>query len=813
MRALKDMHGPRIIAAGALTILSYVVLTGYDVLALRYLGRRLAYGRTALASFIGYVFNMNLGLSVLGSTAVRYRLYSTWGLGAVEIGKIVAFCALTTGLGLCGASGAVFLFGDTPGQADAWMTPWHLRGLGILLLLAVAGYVVACARVRRPLQLRSWQLALPNWRIGLLQVILAPGDLLAAGGVLFLLLPANDVSYPAFLSVYLFAVVAGLISHVPGGLGVFETVILLGLPTQAPDSAVLASLVAFRGIYYLFPFATGILLLAAHEVLQHRRRIARVAEGLSRGISAIAPQALAVSTFLGGLVLLASGATPAEGARLRWLVQFLPLPVLEISHFLGSVAGTGLLFLARGLQRRLNAAWYLTGLLLAAGVIFSLLKGFEWEEAIVLAFMLGVVVVSRSEFYRKSSLLDQRFTPGWIIAISVALAGTVWLGFFAFEHVEYSSELWWHFSLRGDAPRFLRASAGAVIVVLVIAVARLLRHPPARPVSPTPAVLDEAAVLVAAAPASQAWLALLGDKTLLFSPTRQSLLMYAVAGRSWVALGDPLGDPEEQVDLVWRFRELCDEQGGWAVFYEVSAATLSRYVDLGLSLFKLGEEARVPLRGFSLEGPAHRTHRNTCSRLEREGCSFVVWPPAETRARIPELRAISDDWLSRKRTREKGFSLGFFDEDYVARFPVGVVLRDGAAVAFANLWPGGGREELSVDFMRFSAAAPPNVMEYLFLQLFLHGATEGYAWFNLGMAPLSGIENHPLAPWWNRLGAVLFQHGEHFYNFQGLRQYKEKFDPVWQPKYLACPGGLILPRVLTGVASLIAGGVAGVVKR
>ena len=129
------------------------------------------------------------------------------------------------------------------------------------------------------------------------------------------------------------------------------------------------------------------------------------------------------------------------------------------------------------------------------------------------------------------------------------------------------------------------------------------------------------------------------------------------------------------------------------------------------------------------------------------------------------------------------------------------------------IWLGADHTELSVDLMRYTAVAPPGVMEYLLIELMLWGRENGYQRFNLGMSPLSGIENRSLAPLWNRIGALLFSRGEPFYNFQGLRLYKEKFDPVWEPRYLASPGGLVLPRILTNVASLISGGLVGVVSK
>ena len=292
--------------------------------------------------------------------------------------------------------------------------------------------------------------------------------------------------------------------------------------------------------------------------------------------------------------------------------------------------------------------------------------------------------------------------------------------------------------------------------------------------------------------------------------------MFGVERRSWVAMGDPVGTLEEQADLAWRFRELCDRHDGWTVFYQVSGKTLHLYVDLGLSLVKLGEEARVPLAGFSLEGRSRKKLRHAYRRAVDEGTSLEIVPPAEVPALLPELTEISNAWLKAKNTREKGFSLGCFDPEYLQRLPMALVRREGRLIAFANVWPGGDKEELSIDLMRSREDAGPGIMDYLFLELMLWGSAQGYRWFNLGMAPFAGLEARSLAPLWSRLGALVYRHGEHFYNFQGLRNYKDKYDPVWEPRYLACPGGLgglVLPRVLADVAALISGGIRGVVTK
>jgi len=389
----------------------------------------------------------------------------------------------------------------------------------------------------------------------------------------------------------------------------------------------------------------------------------------------------------------------------------------------------------------------------------------------------------------------------------------VWLGLFTHRHVEYRGELWWHFAVGGDAPRFLRASVGAVAVVLFFGLGWLLSPSRRPPGPPTREDLAAAARAAERSPRTEAYLALLGDKHLLFTRDRGGFLMYGVHGRSWVVMGDPVAEGEEATGLAWDFLALCDRAGSWPVFYEVGTAGLPLYLDLGLVPFKLGENARVSLTSFSLEGSARSGLRAARNRLQREGCSFEVLEPAAVPQLLPELRAVSDAWLGAKKTREKSFSLGFFREDYLVRFPCAVVRRSGSLAAFANLWPGGGREELAVDLMRFVPGAPNGTMDYLFTELLLWGLAQGYRWFDLGMAPLSGLEDRSLAPLWARLGAFLFRHGEHFYNFQGLRAYKEKFDPVWEPRYLAAPGGLTLPRILLDLSALISGGARGVVAK
>src|SRR6185312_11923740 len=523
-------------------------------------------------------------------------------------------------------------------------------------------------------------------------------------------------------------------------------------------------------------------------------------------VAPVAPQIAGALTFLAGTVLLVSGATPGINSRLALLHRFIPLAVLEASNLVASVIGLGLLVLARALFRRVRAAYSISFTLLVCGVITSLLKGLRYEEATVLALVLAVLALGQRAFYRPTAILDERFSPAWVASIAGVVILSIWIGFLVYRNVPYSDELWWTFALHANAPRMLRASLAVIVLGTAYLMLNLLR-----PARPEPAVasaedLVRARAIINRSDHSLANAALTGDKRLLFNDASDAFLMYQVAGRSWIALGDPVGSRAGAEELVWRFRELSDRHGGQTVFYQTDAERLSLYVDLGLAPLKVGEEARVRLTDFSLDGPTRAGLRQAHRHALRNALTFEIVPAGGGDALLPELQQISDAWLASRATGEKRFSVGYFSPQYLRKFPLALVRAAGEPAAFANLWATNTRAELAVDLMRFGPAAPSGAMDFLFIELMIWGRDQGYGWLNLGMAPLSGLDRHPLAPAWHRVGNFVFRHGEHFYNFEGLRRYKAKFDPVWEPRYLVAPGGVALPRILVDVSVLIAGG-------
>ena len=819
---LGNLGGGQVAKAIALALAAYAVLPGYDAIALSAIGKPIAAYRVVFSSFIAYSMSQTLGFPLLTGGSVRYRFWSHWGLNSTEIASAMSYVAATFTIGLVAVTGVV-LIAEPRGTAALLRLPIpSLWPVGVLCLVLVAAYLGRCLVRREPLVWRGWHLPIPPFRLAVAQLVVAGVDWILAAAVLHVLLPpSHGLAFPALLGAFMVAQFAAIVSHVPGGLGVFEGIMVVLLRPYLEPPSVIGALLAFRAVYYLLPFGIGLLLLGISETFQQRTQLAVAAERAgrfanvltARWIPGLLPFVLGGAAFGAGVILLVSGATPSIHSRVRFLDDLLPLGVIELSHFVASLAGGGLIVLGWALTRRLDAAYRLTQGLLGIGIVTSLLKGLDWEEAAALTVVFLLLLPAHRFFYRRAALTGEPFSPGWIVAIVAVLTFAAWLGLFSYKHLAFSTELWWQFTAHGDAPRYLRAMIGVMVPVATFAFARLFRHTPVEAKLPDAADIARAAVIAKGATSGVANLALLGDKALHFSDTGGAFLMYGVAGRSWVAMGDPIGPEDEQRELVWTFREMVDRHGGWTVFYEASRDYLPLYVDLGLTLLKLGEEAIVSLADFGLEGGHRRGLRRTRKDVLAAGAGFAIEPIERVSELLPDLKAISDQWLEAKHAREKGFSLGRFDEAYLRWFPVAVVRIEGRIVAFANLWcaPAGG--ELSMDLMRYSSAAPDGVMTFLFIEMMLWGKANGYRTFNLGMAPLSGLESRALAPLWTKAGAFLSRHGESVYHFQGLRQFKEKFDPVWRSKYLASPAGLALPRILTNVASLISGGLTGILRK
>lgn len=811
--ALHGLHKWQWACALAFTAASYLLLTLHDVLALRVIGKRLPWRTAALASFTSYTLSHNLGLSLITGGSARYRIYSGSGLDAVDVMRVIANASLAFWSGVIAMAAWSLALHAAPLQVGpALIAPAFQHALGAAAIAGLAALLWMGGAGGRNLRVGRWTLPLPSARQALVQIGVASLDLLAASAALFVLVPGLGLqAFPPFFLAYALAIMAAMATHVPGGVGVFEAVLIAAVPEVARP-ALLAALIAYRAIYYLLPLLVAAMVLAIHERRVWHKPFSLALDASKAAMAIMAPRCLSAMTFTGGLMLLLSGSLPGIPDRLHVLRSLVPLPFMEASHVAASLSGTALLLLAPGLLRRLDGAFLLTRVVLLAGAAFSLIKGIDYEEATVLLVIAAVLQWTRRAFYRRTALTVRYFTPTWFAAVACALGLSIWIGFFAFKRVDYADSLWWQFAWSGDASRFLRASVAAAILVLCSITIWLFR--PAIPEDHEDwTLLPRATAPLRQTTKTSAMLAWTGDKRFLYSVNETAFVMYQIQGHTWIVMGDPVGPKTEWADLLWQLRDRADAAQGRLLLYQLTAEALPIAIDLGLQIVKYGEAAIIDLNTFSLAGPAAKSLRYAERRALRDGATFEIMPAARVPAALPELRALSDSWLAAKGQTEKAFSVGRFDPAYMARFDCAVVRWEGRIVAFANIWSTQSRDEISVDLMRHLDRIPYGTMDFLFLSLMNWAKAEGYRWFDLGVAPLSGIEARRLAPVWAKAGALLYRHGEAFYGFEGLRAFKDKFSPTWEPRYVAGPFGLGMARAMIDLQTLVAGGRSSAARR
>ncbi len=800
-----------VIALALLTTgLSYATLIGYDWSALRYIRKELPFPVIAMGGFLGYAFGNTIGAGPITGGAVRYRIYSALGLSAYDIAMIAAFGSIAFGFGTTILGfGALAYHPHALGHLVS-LAPETIRW-GSLTIVAVALSILFTLALRRSeITLRGVTLRSPSPGIMAAQFVFTAADLVLAAITLYLLLPPSDLGFATFLAVFAAAIMAGVVSHVPGGVGVFETVIIAALPTSVPVEQAATGLLLFRMIYYLVPFGVALVILALTELRMATGRLAlpalQVLTPLFRSVSAIVPLAMATMIFATGGVLMASSLLPPTSDLAEDYEELLPLAFIEGGALLSSLIGASMLVVAHGLLRRVEGAWWLAVVGLSAGIVTTLANGIDIDGAALLAIALLILLPTRAEFFRTTRLTKNVLSLRWMLLIVGLLLAAMGVLFFAHKATPYAHEMWWQFASDQSAPRALRAAlVGALALTLALLISAL-RPGAQRHALATPEELERARTILMAQGDASANIALTGDKCLMFSDSGRSFLMYRIRGRSWIALHEPFGDPSEFKALAWAFHDLAYEANGRPIFYSVSAAQVPLWIDMGLALIKMGAEAVVPLTNFSLEGPERKRLRTSHNRALRDGLTFEVLHPPFAPGLMEDLRVISDAWLAAKTGGEKGFSVGTFDPAVLERAPIAVVRQGDRIVAFASLWVTDLKHSATIDLMRHVDDAPAGLMEFLFTELLLHFAAEGYAEFSLGNAPLAGLDARRGVPLSTRLGAFVYRHGRQFYNFEGLRAFKDKFDPEWRPVYVALSPRANIIVVASDIVSLVSGG-------
>lgn len=483
LQALGEVPSSAIAAGLVLSIVAYVSLVAYDHLAFRFAGHPLPFRRMLVPSFVSFAIANNTPAAVVTGGGVRYAMYRSLGLTVAQAAVVAGFNVVTYAVGLCAIAGGVLLMHPAGlGPATSWELPPG-RTLGIVLVSAVLVYLIGARLHPGRVRVFGRELRLPTLTVALEQLAVSAADWLLASSALFVLLESvTTVNYFDFLAIYFAAGVVALVFPIPGGLGVFEAVVLLLRPEGAPAPRVLAALLLYRVVYFLVPLiGAGAVLLV--RSLRQAGETARPLHALWHQITGATPHILSFATFLSGAVLLLSGSIPEDQQRLAWLADLLPVAAIEASHFLSSLVGSALVILAWGLERRVRLAYQAARVFFLLGILLSLGRSMDLRLAAVLLVALAVLLAASRHFPRHASLVDEPVPLGWVFAIGAVLIVNLWLGLMIHRSVSLPDQLWWRFALDADTPRILRAAVGASAIGLLFAFARILAHhaPPHAP--------------------------------------------------------------------------------------------------------------------------------------------------------------------------------------------------------------------------------------------------------------------------------------------------------------------------------------------
>ena len=518
-------------------------------------------------------------------------------------------------------------------------------------------------------------------------------------------------------------------------------------------------------------------------------------------------------TGLVGIVNLVSAVAPGLPGRIDWLKNVFPFAARASGHLFTAITGFLLLTLAANLLRRKRLAWLMVVILLVVSIASNLIKGFDYEEGLLSAVLLAQLLLMRNLYTAQSD------RPSIIQGIRVLIGALLFtlaygtIGFYWFDKhggqtftltgaIVQTLAIFFTDNNAGFVPthRFGKFFVNSIYVVGVTttlyALWMLLRPVIFRTAAPDEERRRAQQIVEQYGHSSLARFTLLDDKSYYFSPSGKTVIAYVPKGRGAIALGDPIGPKEDLAEAILGFQQFCDRNDWQPAFYQTLPETLETYKSLGFQTLKIGEEAVVDLKTFTLEGKAGKNLRTSMNKFGKLGYSVQFYSPPISADLLQELRAISDQWLAHMEGAEKKFSLGWFDDDYLRDCEIAVVQnKAGQPVAFANIVPEYQTKEATIDLMRHQAEIERGTMDFLFVSMFQHFKALDYEGFNLGLAALSGVGETGESTRMEKGMHYLYEHLNQFYNFQGLRAYKDKFHPHWESRYIVYPQLAALPNV------------------
>jgi phosphatidylglycerol lysyltransferase len=534
--------------------------------------------------------------------------------------------------------------------------------------------------------------------------------------------------------------------------------------------------------------------------------------------------AVTLITLASGIVNLLSLIGPALPNRLAILENVFPIELLHLSRFLTLIIGFALIVSSINIYKRKKRAFQIVLILLSLSVIFQLIKGLDYEEALICFTLILFLLFVRKSFTVKSSIPNLSWGIIRLLMALIVAFGYGVTGFWLLDRKDFGinftigDSVYKTFSfltLVGDPElvphtNYARWFLDSMYVISITAIAYSI-FALYRPAIYTFRILPGERYIAKELAAkygreAQDFFKLWPDKSLFFSESKRCFLAYSVGASFAVAFADPVGPDEEIEKTIQNFMEFCKENDWRLAFHQTLPDHLSIYTRLGFKKLKIGEDAIVELAHFTFEGKAMKEFRHIVNKMEKSGIHTQVYEPPIDDRTISQLKDVSDEWLEIPGRRERRFTVGRFEPSYVKSTTVFATAgKDGNLLSFVNIIPSYRRGEATIDLMRRRSVVPNGIMDYLLLKLFAYEKEKGYERFSLGMAPMSGFREHEEASAEEKAIHYFFQHLNFIFSFTGLRQYKSKFATVWEPRYTMYRNPLDLPRLAIALGKVSEG--------
>ena len=613
-----------------------------------------------------------------------------------------------------------------------------------------------------------------------------------------------SVSLANTLPLFFISICIGIVSMIPGSLGSFDLMMMSGLLHFSVNRNEAASwLLLFRIFYYIIPFAIGLLFFIKSMGGQINQKF----YGLPKKLSSLLGQGIShfMANFF-GFFLMATAILPDEIHSIPLIGQMDPIRGQLLWQFPSFLLGSLFFLLGRLLKRKAAFAKPFSLLLCLVTLFYINLGSPSFFSSLYLLLFLLILFFRRKELSRKaffypmedrlkdfSYILGSIFITLFLLYLSSGNTGKDSLGFLIFHkgvlHKLHTFAKPHFFTVFLDY--FLHLFAYFLIPALCyIAVGALARD---KHFSFGEKFNQERFQnFLQSFPNTNlnASLAFLGDKLLYYyqeNGVDKVVFQFAIEDGKAVVMGEPIGEERYFPAAISSFTAEAEEKNLTPLFYEVGQDLTLLLHNHGYEFMKFGESAKVPLSDFDLVGKTGKKFRAAVNKIENKGYTFQVQYPPFSDAFLQDLEKISDAWLSGR--QEKGFSLGFFDKDYLSLAPIACVLdSEGHVQAFSNFLICNGEKEASIDLMRYNPGTESNgIMDYLFVEIFLYFKEKGVEYFDLGMAPLSNVGQEEHSFFQEKLAFLVYAFTNRFYSFSGLRKYKDKFSPLWEARYLSYP--------------------------